>query len=91
MTKSLHLSTLRPDTPAAEYSGQLPEEVKIERLRRLLELQEPIVKAKNKALIGSSQVLVEGPYLKGPKSTQRKESRLPFRLRLQTVPLNQEN
>ena len=57
----------RPDTPAAEYSGQLPEEVKIERLRRLLELQEPIVKAKNKALIGSSQeVLVEGPYLKDP-------------------------
>jgi tRNA-2-methylthio-N6-dimethylallyladenosine synthase len=57
----------RPDTPAAAYSGQLPEEVKIERLRRLLELQEPIVKAKNKALIGSSQeVLVEGPYLKDP-------------------------
>ena len=57
----------RPDTPAAAYSGQLPEEVKVERLRRLLELQEPIVKAKTKALIGSWQeVLVEGPYLKDP-------------------------
>jgi tRNA-2-methylthio-N6-dimethylallyladenosine synthase len=57
----------RPDTPAAAYLGQLPEEVKIERLRLLLELQEPIVKAKNKALIGSVQeVLVEGPYLKDP-------------------------
>ena len=81
----------RPDTPPAEYSGQLPEEVKIERLRRLLELQEPIVKAKNKALIGSSQeVLVEGPYLKDPNRLNGRVE-VTIRLRLQTVPLNQEN
>ena len=57
----------RPETPAAGYSGQLSEEIKADRLRRLLEVQEAIVIEKNQSLIGSEQeVLIEGPYLKDP-------------------------
>ncbi len=57
----------RPNTPAAEYDQQLPEDVKIERLRILLEEQEQIVTEKNQALVGSAQeVLIEGPDLKEP-------------------------
>ena len=53
----------RPGTPAAQYDGQLPDEVRRERLRVLLEVQGEISRAKQKALVGSEQeVLVEGPH-----------------------------
>ncbi len=49
------------DTPAARFDGQLPEEVKEERRDRLMELQQGISLAKNKAKIGTHiEVLCEG-------------------------------
>lgn len=52
----------RKDTPAAEMDGQLPERVKEERNQRLLDVVNEIAKAKNDALVGTTQqVLCEGP------------------------------
>ena len=48
-------------TEAAEFEDQLPEEVKKERLRRLIQLQRQILKKRNKSLVGQKfEVLVEG-------------------------------
>ena len=53
----------RPGTRATEYPEHLAENVKSERLKRLLETQEKIVREKNKALTGSLQeVLIEGKH-----------------------------
>ena len=53
----------RPGTRAAEYPEHLAENVKSERLKRLLETQEKIVREKNEALTGSLQeVLIEGKH-----------------------------
>ena len=53
----------RPGTRAAKYPEHLAENVKSERLKRLLETQEKIVREKNKALTGSLQeVLIEGKH-----------------------------
>lgn len=52
----------RPGTRAETMEGQLPEEVKLERLREILALQDDITLRKNKPLEGTVQeVLVEGP------------------------------
>jgi tRNA-2-methylthio-N6-dimethylallyladenosine synthase len=52
----------RPGTRAEAMEGQLPEEVKLERLREILALQDGITLGKNKSLEGTEQeVLVEGP------------------------------
>ncbi len=51
----------RKGTPAAEMEGQVPEEVKSERFRRLLAVQNAISHEKNQAYIGTDiRVLVEG-------------------------------
>jgi tRNA-2-methylthio-N6-dimethylallyladenosine synthase len=51
----------RPNAPAAEFGGKISEPQKSERLQTLLELQESFTKKKNKALIGSAQlILAEG-------------------------------
>jgi len=48
-------------TPAARLPGQVPEEIKEERYRRLMELQQDISWTQNQALVGSTlDVLVEG-------------------------------
>jgi ribosomal protein S12 methylthiotransferase len=48
-------------TPAADLPGQIPDEVKQERYRRLMELQQGISLAKNQQMIGRTlDVLVEG-------------------------------
>ncbi|MCD6082626.1 tRNA (N6-isopentenyl adenosine(37)-C2)-methylthiotransferase MiaB [Candidatus Aerophobetes bacterium] len=48
-------------TEAAEFEDQLPEEVKKERLRRLIQLQREILEKRNKSLVGQKfEVLVEG-------------------------------
>jgi len=48
-------------TPAAELPGQLPEEVKEERYRQVMELQQGISLARNRAIVGRTlEVLVEG-------------------------------
>ncbi|WP_406678512.1 tRNA (N6-isopentenyl adenosine(37)-C2)-methylthiotransferase MiaB [Moorella sp. ACPs] len=52
----------RKGTVAATLPGQLPREVKKERLKRLMELQNQISLKKNEALVGQEvEVLVEGP------------------------------
>ncbi len=52
----------RKDTPAADMPGQLPEEVKEERNRRLLALTNEIAARRYGALTGQRmQILVEGP------------------------------
>ena len=51
----------RRDTPAASMEGQLPEDIKMRRLYKLLEVQDGISMAKNQALVGTRQAaLVEG-------------------------------
>ena len=55
----------RPGTAAAKMEGDVPEEVKKERLHRLQELQEKISGKKNKGLVNQEvEVLVEGPSKK---------------------------
>ncbi|WXJ87151.1 tRNA-2-methylthio-N(6)-dimethylallyladenosine synthase [Moorella humiferrea] len=57
----------RKGTVAAGLPGQLPREVKKERLKRLMELQNKISLAKNEALVGEVvEVLVEGPSKTDP-------------------------
>ncbi|WP_156274911.1 tRNA (N6-isopentenyl adenosine(37)-C2)-methylthiotransferase MiaB [Neomoorella glycerini] len=57
----------RKGTVAATLPGQLPLEVKKERLKRLMELQNQISLAKNEALVGQEiEVLVEGPSKTDP-------------------------
>lgn len=51
----------RPDAPAARFPDKIPDSVKDERLRQLLELQEAITVSKHETLVGTlQQVLVEG-------------------------------
>ncbi len=51
----------REGTPAAKFPNQIPEEVKKERIYKLIELQNNISEKKMKSLVGTSQeVLVEG-------------------------------
>jgi len=51
----------RYDTEAASLPGQVPEELKRERIERLIELVQKLAREKNRARIGSTeQVLVEG-------------------------------
>ena len=45
----------RSGTPAAQMADQIPEDVKGERLRRLLELQKQIAEEKNAELLGTEQ------------------------------------
>lgn len=51
----------RPNAPAAEFSGKVPEAEKADRLEQLFELQSGITQEKNQELVGTRQtVLVEG-------------------------------
>lgn len=57
----------RPGTPAAKMEDQIPIEVKKERLKRLMELQEEIAYKKNQVLEGQIvELLIEGPSEKNP-------------------------
>jgi tRNA-2-methylthio-N6-dimethylallyladenosine synthase len=56
----------RPGTRAASFSDQVPEAVKTERFKALLEVQEAIQLRRNQARVGRcEEVLVEGPSKKG--------------------------
>ncbi|MCK8827793.1 tRNA (N6-isopentenyl adenosine(37)-C2)-methylthiotransferase MiaB [Natroniella acetigena] len=70
------LYSKRTGTPAAEYEGQVSDEVKKERLQRLMEIQSDISLEKNKPLEGRVvEVLVEGESKKDPnKLTGRTRS-----------------
>jgi len=49
------------DTPAADFAGQVDEDIKEERYEELMELQQAIVFEKNESLVGSIlDVMVEG-------------------------------
>lgn len=57
----------RPGTKAAAMENQIPRKVKLERLQRLIELQNRITLAINRSQIGRVfEVLVEGPSQKDP-------------------------
>jgi len=57
----------RPGTPAEKMENQVPLEVKKERLKRLMDLQEKIAYKKNKQLEGQIvELLIEGPSEKNP-------------------------
>jgi tRNA-2-methylthio-N6-dimethylallyladenosine synthase len=57
----------RNGTEAAEMADQVPHEVKIERMERLVELTQRIARTRNEARIGRvEQVLVEGPSRTDP-------------------------
>ena len=58
-------------TPAAESPDQVPEEIKSERMRALLDLQTGICAEKNAALVGKVlRVLVFGPSEGDPDMTE---------------------
>jgi len=56
----------RPNTPAAARSDQVPRQVALERLSRLIEAQNRITLERNEREVGAvAEVLVEGPAEKG--------------------------
>lgn len=58
----------REGTPAARLAGQVPEEIKKDRLYRLIEVVNEVALKRNKALEGSvKEILVEGPSKKEPQ------------------------
>lgn len=60
--------SIRPGTKAADMEEQVPHEVKIERLNRLVALQNGITAKINRAQVGQvMEVLVEGRSQKDPK------------------------
>jgi tRNA-2-methylthio-N6-dimethylallyladenosine synthase len=57
----------RPGTPAASLDGQVPQEVKQERLARLQEKLDALERRISGGMVGSvQQILVEGPSRKNP-------------------------
>lgn len=57
----------RPGTPAASFDGQVPQEVKQERLARLQEKLDVLEQRISHGMVGSvQQILVEGPSRKNP-------------------------
>jgi tRNA-2-methylthio-N6-dimethylallyladenosine synthase len=69
----------RPQTRAASFPDQVPEEVKAERLARLLDLQSDLTLAAHRCLVGQTrEVLVEG-------ASKRSAEQLSGRLRTNQV------
>ncbi len=61
----------RPHTPAARYPGQVPEEVKKERLQRLFETSDAISSELNGAKVGAVvPVLIDGDSRRSPNDWQ---------------------
>jgi tRNA-2-methylthio-N6-dimethylallyladenosine synthase len=61
----------RPEAPARRYKSKLQEEEKNKRLQMLLDIQDRVTLRKNKALVGTEQiVLVEGFGKKNQRSVQ---------------------
>jgi tRNA-2-methylthio-N6-dimethylallyladenosine synthase len=66
--------SLRPQTGAASFPDQVPEDVKAERLARLLDLQNDLTLAAHRRLVGQTrEVLVEG---ESKRSNQELSGRL---------------
>lgn len=87
--------SIRPGTPAAEFKGQVTEEVKSRRFDELMNLQKGITEKKNQALMGTTlEVLVEGPSPKnlGKLTGRTRTNKVvnfygPYRLVGRTVPI----
>ena len=63
--------SIRPGTPAGDRKDQVPENVKKQRLDRIIELQNKITCEINETYIGRTlEVLVEGPSSRNPKTLQ---------------------
>lgn len=60
--------SIRPQTLASRIQEQVPEEVKLERLRRLQSLQNQVCNEINTSLVNKNrQILIEGPSRKDPE------------------------
>jgi tRNA-2-methylthio-N6-dimethylallyladenosine synthase len=58
----------RPQTLASQISDQVPEEIKLDRLRRLQSLQNQICNELNASMVNTIQpILIEGPSKKDPQ------------------------
>jgi len=58
--------SVREATPAVKIKDHVPEELKTERIGRLIEVVRRVAKRKNMGLVGTShEVLVEGPAKRG--------------------------
>jgi len=71
----------RPNTPAADWPDQLPEAVKVERLREINALVERVARARSARYAGrTEQVLVEGANPKDPEQVmgRTRTNRLTF-------------
>jgi tRNA-2-methylthio-N6-dimethylallyladenosine synthase len=71
----------RPGTPAADWPDQLPEAVKVERLRELNALVERTARERNGRYAGRrEQILVEGPNPRDPDQAmgRTRSNRLTF-------------
>ena len=69
----------RPGTPGALFKDQVPEDEKMDRLYRLIEIQNDISREENTKEVGSTvEVLVEGPSKKEPlrQSARTRQNRL---------------
>jgi tRNA-2-methylthio-N6-dimethylallyladenosine synthase len=63
----------RPNAPATRFEGKISDNIKSERLRILLELQETFTKAKNEALIGTVQTIITEGFSKRQSSSSPDE------------------
>ncbi len=72
----MYMYSKRNWTPAASLSNQIPGEVKMDRLKRLINLQNRVSKEQSESYIGKvEEVLVEGPSSKNPdKFTGRSDA-----------------
>jgi tRNA-2-methylthio-N6-dimethylallyladenosine synthase len=71
----------RPNTPAADWPDQLPETVKVERLRELNALVELVARQRSARYLGRiEEVLVEGPNPRDPEQVmgRTRSNRLTF-------------
>jgi tRNA-2-methylthio-N6-dimethylallyladenosine synthase len=67
----------RSSAPAAKFSNQIDEKEKLDRLNKLLELQEQYTKQKNLSLIGKTlEILVEGKSAKKHKGFDKSQNNL---------------
>ena len=63
----MYMYSKREWTPAAVMQNQIPSEVKLDRLKRLINVQNEVSKKESSRYLGTIQeVLVEGPSQKDP-------------------------
>lgn len=63
-----HAPSPRPNTPAALYENQVPDDVKSDRLQRINKLAGEHALARNQRYLGRTmEVLVEGRHVKDPR------------------------